>query len=354
LRKKNAKPVRRKKSTGRLTNNDLLQIYRIMVLTRAFDNRVLNLHKQGRLGAYITCTGEEASIVPTAYALDKDDWMFTSYREVGAHLTRGLSIDLMFAQLFGNSNDLLKGRQMSNSWGSKDLNIVTTAAPIGAYLPVAVGVAMAANIRKKKHAVLAYLGDGATSSADFHTAMNFAGVFRAPIVFICRNNGWAISLPVSRQTASQTLAIKAEAYGFEGIRIDGNDSVKVYETTRKALEKARSGEGPTLIETLTYRVGAHSTADDPTKYRDSREADSWVTRDPIAILRKLLLKRKILNENANEKLQLESAETVSKAAKIQEEMPPLSPENLIFDDVYAELPLNLLEQREEMISQGKS
>jgi len=326
----------------------------MMLLTRAFDTKVLSLQRQGRLGAYISCTGEEAAIVPSAYALKKEDWMFTSYREVGAHIVRGLSIELMFAQLFGNSSDLLKGRQMSNSWGSRELNIVPTAAPIGAYLPVAVGLAMGANIKKKELAVLAYMGDGGTSASDFHTAMNFAGVFRSPIVFICRNNGWAISLPVSKQSASETLAIKAKAYGFEGIRVDGNDALVVYEATKAALEKARSGGGPTLIEVLTYRVGAHSTADDPTKYRDPKEAEAWALKDPIEILRRYLVKRKLLDEKMNKELLQEVTDIVSKAAKAQEEIPPLPPEKLIFDDVYAELPPFLLEQRSELLSFEKS
>ena len=316
-----------------------------MLLTRAFDSKVLSLQRQGRLGAYISCTGEEGAIVPSAYALEKEDWMFTSYREVGAHIVMGLPIELMFAQLFGNSSDLLKGRQMSNSWGSRELNIVPTAAPIGAYLPVAVGLAIAAKISKKDNiAVLAYMGDGGTSSSDFHTALNFAGVFKAPIVFICRNNGWAISVPVSRQTGSETLAIKAKAYGFEGIRIDGNDAIVVYETTKHALDKARNGGGPTLIETLTYRIGAHSTADDPSRYRDTKEAESWVRKDPVAVLRKHLVDRKILDEKMDEKLLVEASEIVASAATKEEAIPPLSPEKLIFDDVYSELPKSLLEQ----------
>jgi TPP-dependent pyruvate/acetoin dehydrogenase alpha subunit len=208
---------------------------------------------------------------------------------------------------------------------------------------------MGANIKKKQIAVLAYMGDGGTSASDFHAAMNFAGVFRAPIVFICRNNGWAISLPVSRQTASETLAIKATAYGFEGIRVDGNDALAVFEATRAALEKARSGGGPTFIETLTYRIGAHSTADDPTKYRDPKEAEAWAKKDPIAVLRKYLVGKKILDEKMDQNLLQESSEIVSKAAKAQEEIPLLPPEKLIFDDVYAELPPFLLEQRNELI-----
>lgn len=335
---------------GKLSAEDQLKIYRYMLLTRAFDNKVLSLQKQGRLGAYISCTGEEGAIVPSAFALEKDDWMFTSYREVGAHIVRGLSIELMFAQLFGNSSDLLKGRQMSNSWGSRDLNIVPTAAPIGAYLPVAVGLAMGAKIRGNKLAVLAYMGDGGTSSSDFHTAMNFAGVFKAPIVFICRNNGWAISLPVSRQSASETLAIKAEAYGFKGVRIDGNDALAVYETTKAALDKARNGGGPTLIETLTYRMGAHSTADDPSRYRDAKEAETWSRRDPVAALRKYLVELKVLDEKMDEKLFAEITEILASAGKKEEAIPPLQPEKLIFDDVYSELPWNLLEQRDDLIS----
>jgi len=338
-----------------LSDEDLLKVFRAMLLTRAFDNKVLSLQRQGRLGAYINCTGEEAAIISSAFALQKGDWMITSYREVGAHIVRGLSIDHMFAQLFGNSSDLLKGRQMSNSWGSRDLNIVPTAAPIGAYLPVAVGIAMAMKIEKKTGlAVLAYMGDGGTSSSDFHTALNFAGVFKAPIVFICRNNGWAISLPVSKQTASETMAIKAKAYGFEGIRIDGNDALKVYETTKQALDKARTGGGPTLIETLTYRIGAHSTADDPTRYRDPKEIDAWSQKDPIAILRKNLMSWNVLDEKMEEKISQEVIEIVAKAAKAQEDIPPLPPEKLIFDDVYAKLPADLLEQRQEMIDLEKA
>ena len=342
----------KQKSDVELGAEDLLKMYRTMLLTRAFDNKVLSLQRQGRLGAYISCTGEEAAIVPSAFALKKEDWMFTSYREVGAHIARGLSIDLMFAQLFGNSSDLLKGRQMSNSWGCRELNIVPTAAPIGAYLPVAVGLAMATKMRSDKNrpAVLAYMGDGGTSSSDFHVAMNFAGVFKAPIVFICRNNGWAISLPVSKQSASETMAIKARAYGFGGVRIDGNDSLVVYETTKNALDKARNGEGPTLIETLTYRVGAHSTADDPSRYRDPKEVESWSQKNPITIFRRDLLGRKILDSKIEEMLQKEVNEIVAKAAKTQEEIAPLPPEKLIFDDVYAELPRELLEQRGELVS----
>lgn len=319
-----------------------------MVLTRAFDSKVLSLQRQGRVGAFITTFGEEGCAVGSASALQENDWMFTSYRESGAHIIRGLSLDLLFAQIYGNSNDLLKGRQMSNSWGSKELRIVPTAAPIGAYLPVAVGCAMALKLKKEKAAVLTFLGDGGTSSSDFHSAMNFAGVFKAPIVFVCRNNGWAISLPVQRQTASSSLAIKAEAYGFQGFKIDGNDALKVRSETMKALDKARSGGGPTFIEALTYRLGPHSTADDPSRYRDEKsEVETWKTKDPILRLKNQLMgSMKIWTDENDLKLLEESYLLVNEANKRQEALSPLPASELLFEDVYSETPQFLIEQRD--------
>jgi pyruvate dehydrogenase E1 component alpha subunit len=324
----------------------VLKIYKTMVLTRAFDTKVLSLQRQGRVGAFIATSGEEACSIGSAAALRSDDWMFTSYRETGAHLLRGLSLDLLFAQIYGNSNDLLKGRQMSNSWGSKELNVVTTAAPIGAYLPVAVGCAMAMKFKKQSSAVLTFLGDGGTSSSDFHTAMNFAGVYKAPIVFVCRNNGWAISLPVSKQTASSSLAVKAEAYGFPGIRIDGNNAMQMFSETEKALKRARAGEGPTFIEALTYRLGAHSTADDPARYRDEKkELEGWRAKDPIAFLKNYLISNKQWTPEEDLKLVQDSEKLVVEANNRQESISPLAAEELFFDDVYYEMPEFLKEQR---------
>lgn len=291
--------------------------------------------------------GEEGAVVPSAFLLQKEDWLFTSYRELGAHLARGLSVDLVLAQLFGNSNDLSKGRQMSNSWSSKKLNDVPTAAPIGAYLPVATGVAIAAKIRKQKIAVLAFLGDGGTSSSDFHVALNFAGVYKAPIVFLCRNNGWAISLPVTKQTASQSIAIKAQAYGFEGIQVDGSDTVAVYTVARRALEKARSGRGPTLIEALTFRAGPHSTADDPKRYRNDDQS-SWERKDPLVRLAGLLISRGALTKEEDMSLSKEYETMISDSIARQEFIKPLSARELILGDVYAEMPWNLREQSQEL------
>ncbi|HXQ91834.1 MAG TPA: thiamine pyrophosphate-dependent enzyme, partial [Nitrososphaerales archaeon] len=293
---------------------------------------------------------EEGTTVASAFALRKSDWMFTSYRETGSHLTRGLTLDLMLAQLFGNSNDLLKGRQMSNSWGSKVLNNVPTAAPIGAYLPMAVGCAMAAKLKRDKIAVLTYMGDGGTSSSDFHTAMNFAGVFNAPIVFVCRNNGWAISLPVSRQTASSSIAIKAKAYGFPGILVDGNDPLAIFVETKKALDDARNDGGPTLIEALTYRLGAHSTADDPSRYRDKEETIQWEQKDPIVRLRKYLISLHIWSVDEDKELLATYEQMVSAAVGRQESTGIIPIPELFFDDVYSTLPWFLNEQKDELSS----
>ncbi len=325
-----------------------LSIYKTMLLCRVLDSKILSLQRQGRLGAYIASTGEEGAIVGSAFALQSSDWLFTSYRELGAHLVRKLSVDLVLAQLYGNSNDLLKGRQMSNSWGSRELNTVPTAAPIGAYLPVAVGASLGAKLRGDKIAILTYLGDGGTSSSDFHAAMNFAGVYRTPTVFICRNNGWAISVPVTRQTASRTLAIKASAYGFEGIRLDGNDALAAYVAARYALKKARTGGGPTFIEALTYRMGPHSTADDPKRYRSEEEMKSWSSRDPVQLLKRYLLARKAWNDEAEKALVKNYDEMISSAVQRQESTSPLSPDKLFMEDVYAELPWHLKEQRKDL------
>jgi pyruvate dehydrogenase E1 component alpha subunit len=325
-----------------------VSLYKTMILNRLLDNKILSLQRQGRLGAYIASTGEEGAIVGSACAMIQNDWLFSSYRELGAHLVRGMSIDLVLAQLYGNSNDLLKGRQMSNSWGSKQLNSVTTAAPIGAYLPVAVGTAIASKLRRSRIAVLAYLGDGGTSASDFHVAMNFAGVYKAPIVFFCRNNGWAISVPTTRQTASTSLAIKAVAYGFEGIRVNGNDAVASYVATRYALEKARSGGGPTFIEALTYRMGPHSTADDPKRYRTEDELEGWTEKDPVKLLDDYLRKKALWDDNKEANLIEDYNLKISQSIQRQESISPLPPEKLIFDDVYRELPWHLREQRNEM------
>jgi pyruvate dehydrogenase E1 component alpha subunit len=212
-----------------------------------------------------------------------------------------------------------------------------------------VGAAIASKIRGDAIGVLTYFGDGATSSSDFHVAMNFAGVYRAPVVFFCRNNGWAISVPLTRQTASRTLAIKAVAYGFDGIRVDGNDALACYALTSWALEKARKGGGPTLIEAQTYRVGPHSTSDDPSRYRNENDLkEEWSGRDPILLLKSHLIERKLWSEAYESDLVSEYEDMISKAVERQASTSSLPPERLIFEDVYYEMPWHLREQQREM------
>jgi pyruvate dehydrogenase E1 component alpha subunit len=329
-----------------LTDEDLKKMYQSMVLTRILDQKILSLQKQGRVGPYVPCSGEEGCAVGAAYALEKQDWVVPSYREMGAIITRGLSLGKILAQVYGNTEDVLKGRQMSNSWGSSALNWIPAAAPVGSWLPVAVGVGMAMKIKGKTNAVLTFFGDGGTSSSDFHTAMNFAGVFKSPVVFFCRNNGYAISLPFERQTASKTIAIKAETYGFNGVRINGNDVIAVYATTKSALKKAREGGGPTLIEGVTYRVGAHSTADDPTRYRERDEVDVWRKQDPLKTLKEIILGLGIWDEEVDTKTMKRIEKRVNRAVEQSEKVPPI-PLDYIFQDVYAEIPWNLREEFEE-------
>ena len=242
-----------------LSHEDLLKMHRYMLTVMRFNEKGMSLQRQGRIGFFMESTGQEACQIGMAYTLTPIDWAFPSYRDPGTCLVRGVPLSALFDQIMGNSADEANGRQMPVHWGFRDWKIVSLSSPIAAKLPHAVGVAYAAKFRGEKSVVLASLGEGATSQGEFHAAMNFAGVYKTPLVFFCENNQYAISLPVRRQTASESIAIKAEAYGFEGVQIDGNDILAVYKATKSAVDKARSGGGPTLIEAITYRIGGHST-----------------------------------------------------------------------------------------------
>jgi pyruvate dehydrogenase E1 component alpha subunit/2-oxoisovalerate dehydrogenase E1 component alpha subunit len=314
-----------------------------MLRIRILDQRLLNLQRQGRIGFYGTATGEEASVVGSAAALDPEDWIFPALRQGGALLWRGFPLDLYVAQCIGNSLDLLKGRQMPCHASSREHRVPAWSSVIGTQLSQAAGAAMAAKIRGDRTVIAAFLGDGASSSAEFHVSMNFAAVYDAPVVFICQNNQWAISVPFSRQTATGSVAEKAEAYGMPGIRIDGNDVLAVFETVAEAAERARSGGGPTLVECLTYRQLGHSSSDDPTRYRDPAEVLEWEQRDPLDRFKKALEERGIMRDEWNAELTEEIGEEISAAIRSAEAAEPLSAEELV-TDVYAELPWNLEEQ----------
>ncbi len=335
----------------KLSERELRKLYRYMVLTRMFDTKAMALQRQGRIGFLVPSLGEEAVQIGSSYALEPEDWIVPAYREQGAALLRGFPLKTMMSQFYGNKEDILKGRQMPNHFGNKAINFVTPSSPVGTQMPIAMGIAWAARIRKDNIAVMVYFGDGATSQGDFHVAMNFAGVFRVPLVFLCKNNQWAISVPFSKQTGSENIAVKAQAYGFDGMRVDGNDILAVYTACKEAVDVARSGKGPTLIECVTYRMGPHSSSDDPKRYRSEKEMEEWKEKDPILRFQLYLKSKDIWNEEMEVSIREEFDGHLNDAVDYAEKVGPPIPESM-FDDVYRDIPWNLVEQREEFLRQS--
>ncbi|MBI4609876.1 MAG: pyruvate dehydrogenase (acetyl-transferring) E1 component subunit alpha [Candidatus Rokubacteria bacterium] len=323
-----------------ISPDDLKRLYRAMLLGRRLDERMVRLQRQGRIGTFAPIKGQEASQMGSVFTLRPTDWMVPSFRETGAMLWRGWPIEKILLFFAG----YLEGGQPA-----PDHHDLPITVPVATQLPHAVGLAYAAQYRGDDAIVMAYFGDGATSEGDFHEALNFAGVWHVPIVFVCQNNQWAISVPLKKQTHSRTLAQKALAYGFPGIQVDGNDVLAVYAASREAVERARAGDGPTLIECVTYRLGVHTTADDPTRYRSDEEVKEWVRKDPLTRFSAYLQKRNLLEEGLEEKLDDEIAAAVKRfeAAAVAD---PLT----MFDHVYAELPPHLVTQREEMVQRVRS
>ncbi len=320
-----------------------------MVLIRAMDTKMVILQRQGRIHFYGPITGQEAATAGAAYALRPQDWPFPALREAGVALIRGLDIKLMIAQCFGNVLDVTKGRQMPCHYVDKARNYYCMSSSVGSQIPHAVGCAYAQKIRGEPAISVAFLGDGATSEGDFHAAMNFAGVWKVPCVFVCQNNQWSITVPYAKQTATPTIAEKAEAYGFEGVRCDGNDILDVYETVRRAAEKARAGGGPTLVECLTYRVLGHTTSDDPTRYRDEREVAPWRDRDPIRLSERRLVERGTCAPADLAAIEEWAKAEVEAALAAVEGAPPVALDTLI-DDVTKETSPRLEEQLADLRS----
>lgn len=345
-KKRSTKKATAAKTAHHLDGAEALRLYRAMVRIRVVDDRMMTLQRQGRVGFYGACTGQEAAYLPVAMALEPSDWIFSALRESSAMLLRGFPLVPYLAQVFGTSLDETKGRQMPSHPASRSVNQVSWGSCIGTQLPQAVGAALAAKLRGDDTVMLACMGDGATSSADFHVAMNFAGVWKVPVVFLCQNNHWAISISKERQTASESYAIKAKAYGMPGVKVDGNDARAVYAAAREAIDRARSGGGPTFIEAETYRMGAHSSSDDPTRYRDQAEVDAWAKRDPVDHFYRELVEEGLWDEERDQALRKELLAEVNQAIAVAEAAP--NPElSTLFDDVYADLPWNLREQRDE-------
>ncbi|WP_313693137.1 pyruvate dehydrogenase (acetyl-transferring) E1 component subunit alpha [Halorarum halobium] len=327
-----------------LDDDELVEMYRNMKLARHFDTRAVSLQRQGRMGTYPPLSGQEGAQVGSAMALAEDDWMVPSYREHAAAVVRGLGLTKTLRYWMGDES----GNQVP-----EDANIFTVAVPIASQIPHATGMAWADKLQNDGETdagFLCYFGDGATSEGDFHEGLNFAGVFDTPNVFFCNNNQWAISVPRERQTASETLAQKAVAYGFEGVRVDGMDPLAVYKVTSEALEKAKSpDEGerrPTLVEAVQYRYGAHTTADDPSVYREDEEVERWKAKDPIPRLEKFLRNQGVLDDERVGAIEESVEEEV--AAAIEEAESSARPDpGLMFENVYEEMPPALVEQAEE-------
>jgi pyruvate dehydrogenase E1 component alpha subunit/2-oxoisovalerate dehydrogenase E1 component alpha subunit len=328
----------------------ILRAYREIKRLRVLDARMILLQRQGRVGFYGACTGQEATPIGSALALQPEDWVFPALRESSMMLVRGFPLATYIAQIFGNAADVLQGRNMPSHMAGRAVNQVSWSSCIGPQVPQAVGAAWAAKLKGDKTVVVGFLGDGATSQPDFHAAMTFAGVYKVPCILICQNNHWAISVPSARQSASETFAVKGRAYGVPSVRIDGNDVLAVHSAVTEAADRARRGEGPTFIEAVTYRIGAHSTSDDPSRYRSQEEVDLWLTRDPLLRLRRHLERLGAWDDEREDALEKELNAEIGAAITAVEGAPAPTRASM-FEDVYAELPWHLREQRDALLAQ---
>ena len=323
-----------------LSDDQLLRLHRAMVLGRQFDARQLNLQRQGRIGTFAPVTGQEAAQIGGVAALKETDWMVPSFRETAAQIFRGQSMESVLIAAAGYN----EAAEYDDVETPRTLPV---SVPVGSQMLHACGIAYGAKLKETGEVAMTFFGDGATSEGDFHEAMNFAGVFELPVIFICQNNQWAISVPRSQQTRSETIAQKALAYGITGLQVDGNDILAVSAAAREAVDRAREGKGPTLIECVTYRLQMHTTADDPKRYRGDEEVEEWKKKDPISRFETYLKDRELLDDekikSIGEEIQQQINEAVKKAEKAFEEMgDPLD----MFHHVYAEMPARLKAQRE--------
>jgi len=332
-----------------LSNETLLYLYEQMVQVREFDRRMLMLQRQGRIGFYGPILGQEAATVGSVAALEHKDWIFPALREGAAAMMRGLSLTEAINQLIGNGADRCKGRQMPCHYTVKEGNYYGMSSVIGTQISHAVGAAMAAKIKGDDIVILGYMGDGATSANDFHCGMNFAAVYKSPAIMFCQNNQWAISVPLSKQSASETLAQKGKAYGMPYVRVDGNDILAVYTVTKEAADRARKGDGPTFIEAVTYRRLGHSSSDDPTKYRDEAEVKAWEQRDPVDRFRTYLQRQGLWDDAKEAAFKDDIAQRVNDAISAAEANGPPEDETLV-TDVYAHVTDQQKEQLAEVLA----
>jgi len=325
------------KAIADISEANIHKMYRFMNLTRLWNDKGLSLQRQGRMGTFASVRGQEASNIGMAMPLQPNDWFAPSFREHGSLFTLGVPLRDQYLYWAGDE----RGARFN-----KDQRIVNVCITIAAQLIHAVGIGVAAKLKNEKSMVMSSSGDGSSSQGDFHEALNLAGVYQAPVVFVVQNNHWAISLPFEKQTATDTISEKAAAYNVDGIRVDGNDVFAVYQTVKKYADRARDEHKPALIELVTYRMGDHTTADDATKYRKPDVIKEWEKKDPIDRLKKYLVKKHSWTEAKDKKLIEELTTEVESAVKEFENMEPLEPTN-IFKHMYSEMPWHLKEQMDE-------
>lgn len=323
-----------------IADQELLSLYRTMLLGRRFDERMLDLQRQGRIGTFPPIKGQEAVQMGSIFQLKAGDWLVPAFREVAAEIWRGRPLESVILYYSGYNEGTILPK------GQHDLPL---AVPVGSQILHAVGLGYAAQYRRTDEIVMTYFGDGATSEGDFHEGLNCAAVFQVPVVFICQNNQWAISVPLKKQTHSGTIAQKALAYGMPGIQVDGNDVLAVYVAAKEAAERARSGGGPTLIECVTYRIMMHTTADDPSRYRSSEEVEVWQKKDPLVRFESYLREKGVMDATSRQEIEAGILDQIQSAinraeAQMKEFGEPLD----MFNHLYAKLPLNLQRQKEEL------
>lgn len=313
-----------------LSGETLLEMYYRLVQARMLDERMWALNRQGKIHFVISCQGQEGIQIGSAFALKiGEDFILPYYRDSGVALVAGMTPrDLMLAAFARDADPASGGRQMPGHFGHPRLRIITGSSPVVTQVVHAVGVALAAKIKGEKCVAVTYFGDGSTSEGDWHEALNFAGIHKLPVVFICENNGYAISVPQSKQMAIKNVADRAAGYGFPGVVVDGNDVLACYEVTKQAIERARRGEGPTLIEAKTFRIVPHSSDDDDRRYRSREEVEEWRKRDPIQRFKRYLEEHGLLSDAADQEIRDRVAREVDDAVEFAEQSPPPKPEDL--------------------------
>ncbi len=327
-----------------IPKENLLALHRAMLLGRGFDERMLHLQRQGRIGTFPPIKGQEAAQIGAVFHLRDSDWLVPAFRETAAEILRGRSLESVMLYYNGYN----EGTRIP-----QDQRDLPMAIPVASQILHAVGLGYAAGYRQTDEVVMSFFGDGATSEGDFHEALNCAAVYQVPVVFICQNNQWAISIPVKKQTHTETIAEKALAYNMPGIQVDGNDVLAVYAAVGEAVARARKGGGPTLIECVTYRVMMHTTADDPSRYRDEKEVEQWLKKDPLSRFGEYLLNKGVADEDALQAMEKDVLDEIQAAIdSVEKEMKKIGAPGDMFNHLYAELPPRLKMQQAEVVQRA--